>query len=291
MIEIPSHWKEIDVSQLRGVILILGGTDSGKSTFAHYLFERCCQTGHSVAFLDGDPGQSVLGPPTTLTMATPVEGEKTFPPSGNQKRWFIRSNSPVGHMLPMIVGYSRLVHAARRMGARTIICDTTGLIDVHKGGHYLKLAKIELLTPSFIFAFQKEDELEPILHPLKKSRRVNIKQMMISEKVEARDLPLRQAYRAEQFAKYFSEAKNISFFWNNLAVFPRPFFQLYQIIALRDKAGFTLGLGIVTEVNPTIRQLTILTPLPNLKGVNSLETGDLLVDPHTFMDQPLGGIG
>jgi polynucleotide 5'-hydroxyl-kinase GRC3/NOL9 len=91
----------------------------GKSTFARYLYQRLVIEGKQAAYLDGDPGQSLLGPPTTLTLALGELGEPGkhgFPPSGEVRRWFIGSVSPSGHMLPLLVGAARLVRAAFALG-------------------------------------------------------------------------------------------------------------------------------------------------------------------------------
>ena len=61
--EIPSPWEELDLSELSGTMMIVGASDVGKSTFSRYLFKRLCKIYPRVTYLDGDPGQSTLGPP------------------------------------------------------------------------------------------------------------------------------------------------------------------------------------------------------------------------------------
>lgn len=281
------EWKRLDTSKITGVVLILGGVDAGKSTFARYLFARLQNEGKTVAYLDGDPGQSTLGPPTTLTLALPKPGENEFPPRGEMLRYEVGSVTPVGHMLPMLTGYARLIAAAREKGYSTIICDTTGLIDPDKGGLYLKLAKIDLLRPTTVVGIQRETELEPLLYPLRRSRRVRLIQVPPSPDVIPRDLGTRQAYRAQQYATYFSKAKSIQIFWHRLAVFPRPFFQVHQLVAFEDVMGFTLGLGIVLAIDPTIRLLTLNTPMRSLDQVDALRLADVAVDPNSYLDNLL----
>jgi polynucleotide 5'-kinase involved in rRNA processing len=52
-----------------GIFMVIGAPDAGKSTFARYLFKRFQAEGLRAAFLDGDPGQASLGPPTMLTLS------------------------------------------------------------------------------------------------------------------------------------------------------------------------------------------------------------------------------
>jgi polynucleotide 5'-kinase involved in rRNA processing len=70
-----------------------------------------------------------------------------------------------------------------------------------------------------------------------------------------------------------------------MAVFPLPLFRVNRLIALENNLGFTLALGIVTRIDRPAQQVTLLTPLSSLAGVDALRLGDLLLDPHTFMDE------
>ncbi len=51
---IPSPaWRRLDLAGLQGTLMIVGGTDSGKTTFARYLFLGLCHLGRRAAYLDG----------------------------------------------------------------------------------------------------------------------------------------------------------------------------------------------------------------------------------------------
>ncbi len=274
--EIPLAWKQLDPAQLQGLILVVGGTDVGKSTLARYLHQRLEQAGMDPAYLDGDPGQSSLGPPTTMTVRL---GD------GRVRRWFVGDTTPRGHMLPMLVGAFRLSQAAGQGQDRPLIYDTCGLIDPTQGGVTLKMAKIDLLRPRLVIALQRSRELEPLLAPLRNSHRVRLLELPVAPEARPKDRLARQAYRRGQFARYFAEARELSLSWNRLAVFPRPFFLRHQLVALEDPQGFTRGLGIVLAVQREERQLRLWTPVPSLDGVDALRLGDLLLDPVTLEEQ------
>jgi len=71
------------VASLRGTIMVIGASDTGKSTLARYLFQELCRAGLRVAYLDGDVGQSTLGLPTTMTVALSSRtGDEQFTPTG-----------------------------------------------------------------------------------------------------------------------------------------------------------------------------------------------------------------
>jgi len=289
-IHIPQAWQQLDLSGWRGTVLIIGAPDVGKSTLAHYLYGRLRAEGRTVAYLDGDPGQSTLGPPATMTLAVSGAGDKTFPPQGQFWRSFIGAVSPRGHMLPLVIGGLRLVRAAGRAGAELIIYDTCGLVDPVQGGLALKLAKIDLLQPGMVCALQRERELEPLLQPLRRSRRTRLVDLRPSPTARTHDVAARQAHRAAQFGRYFANARGLSLTWTRLAVFPGPHFTPNRLVALEDAAGFTLGLGIVIHHDRRARQVTLQTPLTSLSGVDALRLGDFRLDPETFQDQRLESV-
>ncbi len=285
--DIPRAWEQALQQDLRGVLMVIGAPDAGKSTFAQYLFRRLCLNGLRTAYLDGDPGQSRLGPPTTITTALNPENQTGFPPTGQWRRWFVGATSPRGHMLSLVVGTARLAEAARGMGAVCVVHDTCGLVDPSSGGLALKLAKIDLLRPAVVFAIQADGELAPLLAPLRRSRRVRLVELPASPARRPRDMSDRQAYRRDRFASYFAPARLLEIDWTRRAVLPRPFFQPHQLVALEDRRGFTRGLGLVHSFDIPARQVTLLTPLDSLSGIETLHLGDLLVDPQTFRDSPL----
>lgn len=287
-VDVPADWEALDLDQLGGLVLLLGAPDTGKSTLARHLFQRLAEAGRPVAYLDGDPGQSSLGPPTTMTLACSGKGDPSFPPSGRHWRTFVGSVSPRGHMLSLLAGAGRLVGVAQEMEARTILYDTTGLVNPDQGGVALKLAKLDLLRPRTVIALQQEGELEVLLLPLRRSRRVRLVELRPSPARRVRDRSQRQAHRARQFAAFFAGARPLKLRWDRLAVFPRPHFLPRRLVALEDGEGFTRGLGIVGEQDRETRTVTLLTAVESLEGVDALRLGDLLLDPETFREERLG---
>lgn len=285
--DIPPAWKQVDLFRLGGIILVVGRPDVGKSTFAQYLYREICNLSPRVAYLDGDPGQSTLGPPATMTVATNIPGDQRFPPRGRYWRTFVGAVSPRGHMLPLITGAARLVAAARGAGAEVLIYDTTGLVDPAQGGLYLKLAKIDLLRPGTVVAFQRRLELEPLLAPMRRSRRLRVIELPSSSAAARRDISSRQAHRAAEFARYFINSRSLRVNWSRFAVLPRPRFFVHQLVALEDVNCFTLGLGIAEGIDPTARQVVLRTPLGSTREVDAIRLGDLAVDPESFRDRTL----
>jgi polynucleotide 5'-hydroxyl-kinase GRC3/NOL9 len=290
--DIPHSWTQLEVERLRGIILVIGAPDVGKTTFSQYLHGRLSSVAGSVAYLDGDPGQSTLGPPTTMTIALTQGGQGAL--LLQERRWqsFVGAVSPKGHMLPLLVSASRLVRAAQDAGAKAIVYDTTGLVDPAQGGLVLKLAKVELLRPTALFAIQRGQELEPLLVPLRRSGRVRVIDLTSVSVARRRDIQVRQAHRARQFAAYFRpegapKPSMMDVDWSRLAVFPDSGLLPGRLVAMEDAQGFALGLGIVSRNVACDKRATLYTPLRSLDGVDALRLGDLMLDPQTFQDRRL----
>jgi polynucleotide 5'-kinase involved in rRNA processing len=285
--EMPLSWEELPFSELSGTMMIIGQSDVGKSTFARYLLKRLSKVYPRVAYLDGDPGQSTLGPPATMTLAIAENGDDTFPPQGRRWRKFIGSVSPVGNMLAVLTGAARLLEVAREVEAQVVIYDTTGLVEAAQGGIHLKLAKIDLVRPAVLFALQRKQELQNLLLPLRRRRHILVLEFPPSPAAQQRDASVRKAYRAAQFSQFFTRGSQLRVNWTKFAVLPAPRFILHRLVALEDADGFTLGLGIVIEIDRFSRQVLLRTPVDTLREVEIIRLGDLLVDPVTFEDRPL----
>lgn len=285
--DILPEWENIDPAQLRGIVMVVGGSDVGKSTFARYLYDRLKRTTNAVAYLDGDPGQGRLGPPTTMTLTSQRLDEEPFQSQDDVWRTFVGACCPVGHMLPVVVGAAKLIRVAHKAGIEVIVYDTTGLIDPDRGGTYLKFAKINLLDPTILFAIQRERELDPLLGPLQLSGRLEVIKMPVSPGVKARDLEMRRAFRARHFARYFASAEPINLNWEGMAVFPSHTFRLNLLVAMENADGYVLGLGIVQQINEASKEVTLLTPIRSLNEIDSIHLGDVVLDPKTFSDQPV----
>jgi polynucleotide 5'-kinase involved in rRNA processing len=192
--------------------------------------------------------------------------------------------TPVGRMLAMLVSGSRLVRAVQQAGAEVVVYDTCGFINPNRGGLALKLAKVDLLRPSLVFAIQQESELQPLLAPLQRSGRARVEVLGPSPAARRRSPAARQAHRAARFRKFFSGSGLLQIDWNLLAVFPFPKFTLNRLAALEDAEGFTLNLALVQDIDRQNHRLSLLTRQETTENVRALTLGDLEVDPQTFKD-------
>ncbi len=286
-LDVPPAWQEIDIRKLKGIVMVVGYPDTGKSTFARYLYNRLADSSDRVGYIDGDPGQSVLGPPTTITLAMSRQQGDHYPPGGRRLRSFIGATSPAGHMLQVVTGAARLGGAALSAGMRCTVYDTNGLIHPERGGLNLKLSKMELLRPSHLFAMEGDRMLRPLVEPLRRSKRLRVVSVPSSPAVKRRNPPERKSRREENFRQYFRNAEEVTIPWRRFAVFPEPYFNEQQLLAFEDVKGFTLGLGIVLQINGQDREVMVQTPVTSLDRVDTIRLGNTAVNPETFEDRRL----
>jgi polynucleotide 5'-hydroxyl-kinase GRC3/NOL9 len=268
------EWTRLNVADLRGTVLIVGASDTGKSTLARYLFQELGRQGLRAAYLDTDLGQSSLGLPTTLHLALASgPGDDRFPPHGPQAAYFVGSTTPRGHMLPAVVGAFCLQQQALALGAQAIVVDTTGLVDAALGGKALKQWKIELLAPGVVIGLQRGRELEPILWPLRRDARLQTVELPGSPRAVERSREARIARRRERLARYFQPARPQRLALAQLAVYDVEHLAGAALFAFQDARGFCLGLGVVEETDRPAGTLVARTPLPGLAAVASVRFG------------------
>ena len=161
-LDIPPAWAELAdrlAPSAWGRLIVLGGTDVGKSSFLRFLARVLVRRGQTVALLDTDLGQKMVGPPACVVLAH-------FTPDGElrtERICFVGETSPAANMAGIIAATARLAAAAAACVDRLLV-NTSGL--VAGPGVALKRWKLEALSPDQIVALARADELAPIVGPL-----------------------------------------------------------------------------------------------------------------------------
>ena len=287
-LQVPSSWEALPVTEWRGPVLLLGDTDSGKSSLGRFLYGRLGAAGLPTAYLDLDPGQNELGPPTTISLGIPTKSDTTFPPGGQRWLYFIGNNSPRGHLLRLLSGLHQLSRLARSQDCHCLLVNTSGFITAEGGGQAIKWAKVEALQPCVVVALQRRGEMEAILAPLRRWPGVSLYLLPVAPVARRRSLEERRQIREQKYRHYFQDARRISLDYHRLAVFPRPEFIPGQLVALEDAQGLTSALGLVERMAADTRQVWIQTPWREESAIVTLRLGSLGLDPETFQERALG---
>ncbi len=190
-------WRDLAALLERGL------TDSGKSTLCRFLVDEL-KGRFTVAYVDCDTGQSVVGPPATMGLA--MHGGSAGSPAPYLR--FVGSISPAGHLLQTVTGAKRLTEKASEAGASVAVIDSPGF--VYGGAAFefqFQFQLIDLLQPTHIVALQRSRELERLLANFRRHPGIAIhRRPGISPAVVPRTATERRAYREARFRMYFAEA-------------------------------------------------------------------------------------
>ncbi len=272
-------WERLVSENLEGTLVVIGDSNTGKSTLARYLFQRLAQRGRRIAYLDLDVGQSTLGLPTTLNLGLATRaGDGAFPPQGQGAAFFVGATSPRGHMLPALVGAHLLQEKGYQWGAEAIVVDTTGLVDEAQGGKALKEWKIELLAPSLVVGLQRNQELEPILWPLRRDGRVRVLELPVSPYVRERPREMRIVHRQERLAAYFAQGRSQVMSLKQMAVYDLERLAIGALLAFQDAEGLVVELGVVQATDGPGGRVKVHSPLQDRESVASVRFGTLRWD-------------
>src|SRR4051794_11788550 len=92
-----------------GVVVLLGGIETGKTTFGIELARRSAAAGVATAIVDADIGQSVVGPPTTVGLKMIRSDEDVTSESlrVTDAIGFVGTISPRGYLLPLVANTAK----------------------------------------------------------------------------------------------------------------------------------------------------------------------------------------
>jgi polynucleotide 5'-hydroxyl-kinase GRC3/NOL9 len=278
---IPSpEWESVSETLLseKGTGIIIGSTDSGKSTFARFLIGKFLMQNLSVCLVDSDVGQSALGLPGTISM-------KDFRLPDDLQNFVFEKMSFIGAVNPA-KSIPSVIESTKRMSkfcaenAEVTLIDTSGLIS-GEPGKLLKTGKIRAIQPDYVFALQWSDELEHILDLLENT---SIFRIRTSEGVKIRTISQRTAYRKNKFEEYFNRAPmnefllhsgEVHYFYHNKPVSLKGFpLQEGAFIGLNHDED-TMALGIVEE--QTDMSIVFRAPLTAIRHINKVILGDLTI--------------
>lgn len=146
---IPDSWKRLAEKDW-DVLFLYGGVDVGKSTLALYLANK---TGGCYV-LDLDIGQSELLHPAAMGYGY-VENCVSLAEAKLINSFFVGCISPMGKEAKCLRAVAKLWNELRMLEGRKII-NTTGWVRGARAKDY-KLAKLEIIQPDLIAAFEEPD--------------------------------------------------------------------------------------------------------------------------------------
>jgi polynucleotide 5'-hydroxyl-kinase GRC3/NOL9 len=269
----PSWWDLVErlrASSAHRRVYVVGGADTGKTTLSQFLFG---ELGTDTGFVDCDPGQSWVGPPTTLALCWSVARARPA------ALVFVGSISPSGYFLQTVVGIRRLVEHGCTRGARRLVLDASGYAEGGAGREFQYQA-VDAVSGCELVALQRGDELEPLLRNFDRRCDVHVHRLEPSQAVRSRTRADRQAYRRRRFAEYFADASEHRMALQGVGmhgVLPQPWSDEScrgRMVAPCDAHGWALAVGLVDDIDVRAGTLVLRAPPFDPSHVTSLRWGD-----------------
>ena len=263
-----------------GLVFMLGGLDTGKTTFALELLKRAAAAEIPSALVDADIEQSTVGPPTTVGLKW-INGAQFDRASLRtaDALGFVGSLNPREHLLPLVTATAKLVRAAREAGSRLIVVDTTGFV-AGIYGQTLKFFKMDAVRPNYVIAFERGGELESLVGMAQRFTPAEVIEVNAVDQFASRSAEERVRFREEQFAAYFSEGSSR---WRVkptvfMPTLP-PEFDLSRldglVVGMEDGKGSCPGIGVL-EYEASEGILRMVSPIT--EGVRGLRLGSSRID-------------
>lgn len=266
----------------RGTVFLLGGVDTGKTSFGLNLVAAAVSRGISAAYVDADVGRSTVGPPACvgLKLCRDPQDVDTASLAAADELGFVGSTSPEESLLPLVAATVRLVTSARSAGCELIVVDTSALVS-GTSAQILKYYKLQLAGANAVIGFQRGEELDPILGVASRFFPVEVTALKVDSTVLERSAEQRLGEREAAFASYFG--KPLSKWRVKPTVFMPaipPEADLARLdgllVGLEDGAGHCSGIGLL-EYIPEEDALRMVSPVA--EGAKGLKLGSIRVTP------------
>jgi polynucleotide 5'-hydroxyl-kinase GRC3/NOL9 len=269
-----------DLARRRGIVMLLGAPDTGKTSFALRLIEAGLAAGRTIAYVDGDPDQTTTGPPTCTGLKLISSRADVEDIAIADRLHFVGSIGVEGVLLQQVVATAALVDAARDE-ADLIIIDTTGTISGIVG-QTLKYHTMELVRPDVVIGLQRGAELEPVIGMLKRFFSAEVETAPVDPDVRPASPDTRRAHRAKRLADAFTEPLQR---WRVRETVFAPTLPAgldlarlhHVLVGLQDGSGQCLGLGLLEHSDDALRVVT--NSGDDMRG---LRLGSVTMDPDTF---------
>ncbi|MGB9740570.1 MAG: Clp1/GlmU family protein [Candidatus Bathyarchaeia archaeon] len=216
---IPQSWANAANEVLRlqtrpAMVMVIGTVDSGKSSFCTYIVNKLLLEKRRVAVLDGDLGQSDIGPPCSVAynfVAKPVtdlfhlEAKNAF---------FVGVTSPSKAIDKVIEGLVLLKKEILEGSPDIIVINTDGWVEGEDAVNY-KIRLVKELSPDTVLCINQNDAITPLIKLLENSKKLVIES---PPTIKQRSREKRKSLRELGYIKYLKNAKvqSIPLGWVNV---------------------------------------------------------------------------
>lgn len=271
---IPESWskpfpviKDLQSKQIKPItVMALGASDAGKSSFLTYLLNRLFQDNPncSVAVLDGDLGQSDIGPSATVGYAI---ASKPVTELGNLKLengFFVGETSPVNVMPKAVEGLKAMLAEIKEKQPDFILINTDGFVTGEAALRY-KLTLVKELLPNIVAAVESKGEVDEVMSYLGGGGVMTVES---AGAVYPRSTEKRKAIRERTYTRYLKHSKLQCIPASQLTIEPRNGVPKTQdpnrgiLVGLYGYGAKFYGIGVLRAINTLRNTLKIETAIP-----------------------------
>jgi len=274
------EWETIlrKLIENKGVTVLVGASDTGKTYLARYLIKGLLINNIKVSLIDTDIGQSSLAIPGTISMKT-FKILNDLDDFSAEKMFFIGSVNAAKRISAIVEKTKKMVNLFKKE-SDAIIIDTTGLVEGDIGKK-LKLSKIKTVMPNHLIAVQRNDELEHILSDVEN---VYIHRIHVSPHVKVRSREERISYRENRLKNYFEanitneytlERERVKFFYNDIELYMGDKYIIEGSVIGLNHDENTIALGMV--IGSDSDSIIFKSPVKSLKRVNRVVLGEISI--------------
>ena len=165
---VPPAWNEAAdiVKRQRGVCVIIGEVDSGKSSLCTILANKCLENAMKVGVVDADVGQADIGPPTTISSAiveAPIIGLHKI---AANLSFFIGDTSPAS-VPDKVVNFVTRLKSRIASSADVVLVNTDGWLAEFNAIRH-KVLLLDAIRPDLVLGLVRSDEIiDPLLERVK----------------------------------------------------------------------------------------------------------------------------
>ncbi len=200
-------------------VLLLGGPDSGKTTWTRDAALALTGAGRTVAVVDCDLGQSEIGPPGTVGAgwAAPGTDFRSLRDLDFLAAYFVGAVSPMRHLLDVCVGAVQMARIAKKRRPDLVLIDTDGLV----GGAAARVVKrrlAELLLPQVVVALARDAELNPLLTAFSGLDAPEVWRVPVHPATGRKTPAARATRRSARFLSALADAQPLTFSLDSVAL-------------------------------------------------------------------------
>jgi polynucleotide 5'-hydroxyl-kinase GRC3/NOL9 len=274
---IPLSWRDAaDVLvRTRGLAVILGDVDSGKSTLSTFLANTCLDHRAQTSIIDGDVGQADIGPPTTVSSSTVTKHIISLQELRPERSYFIGDTS-VSLVPDKLVQSITLLKDKISIESEIVILNTDGWVREDQAVEH-KLQLLSSLRPDLVLALSLDDELD---HILDLQRRPALR-LEASSSVRTRTREERKKTREEGYRRFLKNPIHLDLRLNTikLRMFNAPKQQRIDqtsmhkgaLAGLLDEKGELLSIARIERIgNGVIRIMTTAKETPRTVEIGAV---------------------